>query len=542
MDRQQSSEGRGPSTPVVPLNELVADLVSSNTLPPAPPRRPTLYDRLNGRYREIRNTRRQITRDLRHVIGQIEGYQHVPVGRYLSLVAQLGEYSRRQVQLAQRRALVLDYMERNPRIHSDDMIDSSDDEELVFGRDSSPFLDQGSDSDGSEEVRFHVTQEHDEQTITLLTRDVEAYLMDPDRHRRTRRGEQAGTNVQGPMHILGQPSSGYREAAGEFNTVVVQPLIARVSANIDRVSNLLDDDGGYTGDSEDEEEGEEDDDDDEDDDDEDNSSLAESDYQPTPPEVHQNPTSRDGESVRFEGNEHSSCGHTAQQTQPQLDVDLERPQNWQRFHQYFMYSRRGDVTEVTNELQDTFHFEPVISKAWVGRQLNKAENIREQTEFLEAYLPGETGTLDRAEARLQMGLSGFFIQDTYDGKSAGQIFDIDPASDAYTKPIRPADLPPTWTPSLDAILLTVLPEISLMEGFWIENAALLQEMYEDGVGSSRKEHALSLRCGQLSYLRLSEDQLAAGRQREQSRLAALSYGNHTQIPEFRNVEQASASV
>ena len=180
-----------------------------------------------------------------------------------------------------------------------------------------------------------------------------------------------------------------------------------------------------------------------------------------------------------------------------------------------MYSCRGEVSAVTSRLQEVFQFEPEVSQIWVGRQLNRAENIRQQIAYLETYLPGETGTLERAEARLRMVQSGVFIQDVYDGKSAGQVFDIDPTSDAYIEPIPPADLPTRWTPLLDAILLTALPDIPDMEAFWVENAGILQETSEQGVGWPRKKHALNLRCGQLKYLRLSEEQLAAGREREQ---------------------------
>jgi hypothetical protein len=168
-----------------------------------------------------------------------------------------------------------------------------------------------------------------------------------------------------------------------------------------------------------------------------------------------------------------------------------------------------------------------------------SQNIREQIEYLEVHLPGETGTLDRAGTRLQMGQLGLFIQDIFDGKSVGQVFDIDPASDAYTEPIRPSDLPDTWTPLLDATLLAVLPDIPFMETFWIENAGIFREAFEDGIGPSRKGHALSLRCGQLKYLRLSEELLAAGEQREQASREEWN-GHNSETPEVANQENASA--
>ena len=101
--------------------------------------------------------------------------------------------------------------------------------------------------------------------------------------------------------------------------------------------------------------------------------------------------------------------------------------------------------------------------------------------------------------------------------------DIDLTSEAYAEPRRPADLPPEWTPLLDAILLAALPEIPSMETFWTENMALLQEDWGDGIDALRREFAISLRCGQLRYLRLSEDQMAAGRERERARLEAPAH-------------------
>ena len=97
---------------------------------------------------------------------------------------------------------------------------------------------------------------------------------------------------------------------------------------------------------------------------------------------------------------------------------------------------------------------------------------------------------------------------------------MDLTSEAYAEPRRPADLPPEWPPLLDAILLAALPEIPSMETFWLENRDLFQEDWQDGIGASRREHAISLRCGQLRYLTLSEDQTAAGRERERARLEA----------------------
>jgi hypothetical protein len=492
------------------LDECIAGLVSTNTLQPAPPAGPTLYERLNDHYHDVKNVRRRIACELRHVHHQIANFQHVPRGRHLSLIVQQNEYSQREAELTTRRGNLQEYMEQHPELHPDDMMDSSDDEELVFGRDPAPVLDYGSDSDGPEEVRYHIGPGADAPVVTLRVEDVEAYTRDVGRQRRARRaarpsGTRISRAVEDALSLSGPVLPSYNEImaglqdAQDHYSQRTRSILVGTGTELATTAAITGDHVAYAGhevyagDSDDSLLVDEDE--DEDEEDEEDVDVDESDFEPTPPD-------------------------TVQHGETEMDVDPERPHNWQKWHQFFMYSCRGDVSEVTSQLQEMFRFVPEISQDWVARQLNKAENIHEQTEYLQVCLPGETGTLDRAEARQQMGLSGFFIQDTYDGKSAGQIFDIDPASDAYTEPIRPADLPVTWTPVLDATLLVVLPDIPLMETFWIENMDIFREDWAGGIGSSRRAHAISLRCGQLKYLRLSEDQLAVGRQREQARVEA----------------------
>jgi hypothetical protein len=507
MVQQQSHEGsQSPDpAPAITLDELVDGLVSSNALPPGPPEppeAPTLYRRLNYRHNVIRRTRRHITNELRRVLRRIAAFQQVPRGRLVVLTLQLGIYRQREADLLARIDAFLNG--RGPANVGLETVDSSADEEDMFGQDPAPFLDHGSD---------------DEPELTPYMEAAEAYLRD---HRQQRRPEQLRGPGRAPAFDHSLDISG---AIGAVNYPILglqnysrsaRPALegfTTQNARSDRTGSSTAD-SSFGDDEEDEEEGAEEEEEDEDEGDGD----VEPDF---PPE---DPLSSHRDRPQSEANENGA--------------DPEQPTRWQNFHQHFMYSCRGEVSAVTSKLQEAFQFEPETSQIWVGRQLNRSENIRQQIEYLETYLPGEIGTLERAESRLRMIRCGVFIQDVYDGKSAGQIFDIDPASDAYMEPIRPADLPATWTPLLDATLLTVLPDIPDMEAFWLENAGVLQEIPEDGIGWLRKERALNIRCGQLQYLGLSEEQLAAGSEREQARIESW-YGGET---EREAVDEGQASA
>jgi hypothetical protein len=174
-----------------PLDELITGLVLSNVLPPAPPEAPSLYDRINELYLQVQNIHGQISSDILAVDRLIRESQHVAFGRDLSLRVQLHEYHQRLSELAIRRTRVSEWMAENPDIDPDEIVDSSDDEELLLGRDPAPVLDYGSDSDGPEEVRFHIGEGHHAPTITLRTADVDAYLRGPYRQRQARQAGRA---------------------------------------------------------------------------------------------------------------------------------------------------------------------------------------------------------------------------------------------------------------------------------------------------------------------------------------------------------------
>jgi len=357
------------------LDQRIAGLVLSNALPPAPPEVPSLYDQVNEHYRQVRNIRRRIGREILAVNQLIRESQHVALGRNLSLLVQLNEYSQCLSELRTRRVRVRDWMAENPDIDPNEFVHSSDDEEPPLGCDPAPILDYGSDSDGPEEVRFHIGEGHHAPTIALRTADIDTYLRNPYRQRRA---GQAGTTrgQRGPQGLEISNLERDPEDADESNL--------EESSNADTEELESEEEPEYTSDESEEDMA---------------SGLA---YEDSP--------ASNGESAQFEEDEEGRSAPT--QSEAEVDGDSQQPDDWQAFHQYFMYSCRGDLAAVTSQLQGQFDFVPEITQAWVGRQLNNTLYIEEQTLFLAVYLPGETGTQDRAAARWQMAGSDFFIQDT----------------------------------------------------------------------------------------------------------------------------------
>src|SRR5271156_2342378 len=371
----QSPQRRRAASDADSLDECIAGLVLSNVLLPAPPEAPSFYDRINEHYHQVRNIRRRISREILAVNRLIRESQHVAFGRDLSLLVQHNEYSQHSSELRRRRERVRDWMAENPDIDPDEFVDSSDDEELLVGRDPAPILDDGSDSDGPEEVRFHIGEGHHAPIIALRTADIDTYLRDPHRQWRAR---QAGTarGQRGPQDL-------------EISNLERDPEDADES-------DLEESRYADTEEFESEEELEN------------TSNESEEDMASGP--VYEDSPASNGESAQVEEDEEGSSAPT--QSEAEVNGDSQQPHDWQAFHQYFMYSCRGDLAAVTSQLQGQFDFVPEITQAWVGRQLNDTLYIGEQTQFLAVYLPGETGTQDRVAARWQMALSDFFIQDT----------------------------------------------------------------------------------------------------------------------------------
>jgi hypothetical protein len=400
MTGQPSSRQRSRATSDADsLDARIASLVLSNALPPTPPEIPSLYDRIDELCHQARDILRRAIRETLAVNRLIGEFQHVALGRDFSLLVQLYEYSPYLTELAAIRTDVRRWMDENPDIDPDGAADSSDDEELLLEHDPAPIFDYDSDSDGPEEVRFHIGEGEDAPTIALRTRDVDAYLRDPYRQRRARRagtarGQRGTQHLEYPVYSFVGYSSRVMELAIDQATQTIETVERRSDGGADREdageSSLVESPDTDTGEFEFE---------------------GELEYASNEPEedTARGPVYEDRSASNSEDDEGSS---TPTQGEAEVNGDSQQPHEWQTFHQYFMYSCRGDLAAVTSQLQGQFDFVPEITQAWVGRQLNNTLCIGEQTRFLDSYLPGETGTLSRATARWQMAGSGFFIQDT----------------------------------------------------------------------------------------------------------------------------------
>jgi hypothetical protein len=207
--------------------------VFSGVLPPAPPAAPSLYDRIDRLYYRARYILRQIICEILTVNRLIREFQHVALGRNLSLLVQLNEYCRRVFELA----WVKHWMVENPNIDLDEIVDSSDDDELLFGRDPAPIFDYDSDSDGPEEVRFHIGEGPHAPTIALRTEDVDAYLRDPYQQRRARQGR---VRDRGGTQILEQHMHSFVDRPPRLIGLVIKRA-RKILGQAERLSDLTSD-------------------------------------------------------------------------------------------------------------------------------------------------------------------------------------------------------------------------------------------------------------------------------------------------------------
>ena len=533
---EQPREDTRPPSPADSIDERIAHLVASDALPPAPPANPTLYDRLYARYLQVSDLRSWLGWLIDRARWAIR-WEDVEFVFRVTLPIRFNRYARLETELVWRLNSLYDFLAQNPEILPDDMLDSSDDEIEVFGRDPPPGVDDSYNSNGPLAVRIQIGEGENAPTITIPTDVLEDHLGNTIEYSRGRRvvalrmrrnprilGHDAQTlqldDQLGSHEAVGEDlRGGHLEGSEDLSFDTLQSVRERGHAFAERLSTTEGtlDDGEEAGDSGDfgegiEDEGYEND-----------FGVDEADYEFTPD------SQEDGLEM---ARRPSQYGEAAVPTHP------DRPHNWQPFHQYFMYACRGDITAVTGELQATFKFEPEVSRDWVGKQLNKVGNIRKQLEYLECSLPGEIGTIDRAQARQRMQSSDFFVKDIFDGTNLGQIFDIDPTSEAYAEPVRPSDLAALWTPDLDGTLLVALPGIRLMDTFRAEYLGISHERLESGIGTTRKEDAISMRFGQLRYLKLSDKDMAVGRQRA----AAQAYADSLSADEPETDEDGAVRL
>lgn len=119
-----------------------------------------------------------------------------------------------------------------------------------------------------------------------------------------------------------------------------------------------------------------------------------------------------------------------------------QPEKWSFHHECFLLTCNGTVQIITEHMQEIFKFSPPLQESFVRSKL--VRNAKKQLAFLRRYLPGETHSMLRAEARIVLGQSGLTDPEVVNGKQK-----IDPMVQQYTMPdprYTRAKMPPGISP------------------------------------------------------------------------------------------------
>jgi len=131
------------------------------------------------------------------------------------------------------------------------------------------------------------------------------------------------------------------------------------------------------------------------------------------------------------------------------------PLYWGRFQDYYVWACRGTISEITEQVQVAFRFNPPVSERYIGTLLNGI-NATRHVKFLEKYLPGEKQTLQRAVSRSILHEIDFYDADVYTGGQGLDVFQLDHSDANYPNPPLPPNAPNGWSRLDDAILLTFI--------------------------------------------------------------------------------------
>ncbi|KAI9375407.1 hypothetical protein BJX61DRAFT_140241 [Aspergillus egyptiacus] len=187
---------------------------------------------------------------------------------------------------------------------------------------------------------------------------------------------------------------------------------------------------------------------------------------------------------------------------PDEDNEPDRPASWDVHHDYFLYTCRGSVSVIADHLQAVFDFDPPIEERFVRAKLSGVNAYKQMT-FLQKYLPGETHTLQRAEARgvlYEVDISDPYVRD---GLQELDVKQPKPGSFDYIEPVLPCWAPSNWSRADDAFAAMYLgehPRVFLREYGWI---------FEDRPSIE----FVRIRMAQIPHLNLSWQELKAAKDR-----------------------------
>ena len=174
-----------------------------------------------------------------------------------------------------------------------------------------------------------------------------------------------------------------------------------------------------------------------------------------------------------------------------------QPANWDEHHEYFLWACRGAVPIITDHLQAIFQFSPPLLRSFVRAKLNN--NAKRQFEFLQAYLPGESHSMQRAEARIVLWEAGLNDPEAQEGSQRMDIPQHCPTDSRYTRPRMPRGQPPftDWVSMHDSYLLLFLghhPDVFQRQSSWLFDC-------------QPTDHFVSVRMAQLPFLGISADDI-----------------------------------
>lgn len=176
-----------------------------------------------------------------------------------------------------------------------------------------------------------------------------------------------------------------------------------------------------------------------------------------------------------------------------------QPANWETYHEYFLWTCRGNVSTITDHLQAVFRFSPPLAKSFVRAKLNNHNALR-QFEFLQEYLPGESHSMQRAEARIILWETGISDPDALEGRQRMEIPQFSPTDHRYERPRMPHGRPSftDWVHIHDSYLLLFLghhPHVFLRQCHWMFDCR-------------PTDHFVSIRMAQLPFLGISAEDVS----------------------------------
>ena len=122
------------------------------------------------------------------------------------------------------------------------------------------------------------------------------------------------------------------------------------------------------------------------------------------------------------------------------------PAEWSRFLDMLLWSFRGNAAAVQAQIQERYQFSPPLSVQWARLRLK--DTAFQQLQYLQKFLPGEAGTINRVKIRATVlnGGHDFFHEGPTEDDTPK------PGSPGYIQAPLPPGGPEKWRRDWDVIL------------------------------------------------------------------------------------------